>query len=312
MMLSARVHATNVSDDPVFVPRAHVVRPRSEAFVMVKEVNGNMHGMFSIPPGETTDLVAHFSITPAVRRANEDLRADVVFTDNFGDEHLVGDILFHCPPPPRPQLPAVPKETLSGLSSQIERDVASVLKAEVARYAQSGRGSGGIGSVHTVMGGRTFAGVPPEWREVGTFANQDILDDPTTAVIKSDNVDALIATYQRLQSQRERDEFSAAIVKRISKDTEYGAIAYLPLIVSLRTQTVSEVLRAAKLELRGHVPYGFDEFMRVLASLLRCEHPAFADGDLDEVEAFLEGLTEYSYGVNEKLAAVRAYRVRTR
>jgi hypothetical protein len=285
-----------------------VVKPRSDAFVLVKAIDSNMHGNYAIPPGETTDIVAHFGIHPPIAKEGEEVIVDIAFVDNYENEHRVRKVTFHAPPP-RKMKAEYPREAVHAIADPVEKQLVAVLKAEVARYQRIGRAQGGIGSVYTMREDRTIAGVPSDSWTHGSHENSYITRDPN-AQIASENVDALENVYRRLGNDDERQRFVHALTSRVRCNSEYAAVAYIVLLALLRVGALADVLRAAKAHLRGDAEYGFDEFVRVLAALLVNQHQVFSDADLDEIERFVEGITEYTYEIPSKLAAVRAHRVR--
>jgi hypothetical protein len=308
IMLDLHATATNVSEVPVYVPRAYVVKPRSDAFVLVKAVDSNMHGNYAIPPGETTDIVAHFGIHPPIARNGEEVVVDIAFVDNFENAHRLRKVKF-LPPPAGKKRVEYAHEAVHAIEDPVEKQAVAVLKAEVARYQRIGRGTGGIGSVHTIRDGRTIAGVPSDGWTHGSHENSYITRDPNSQ-IASENADALENLFRRLQSDDDRVRFVRALTSRIKANTEYASVAYLPLLALLRVGKLPEALTTAKAQLRGDSELGFDEFVRVLAALLTNQHQVFSDTDLDEIERFAEGLTEYAYEIPARVAAVRALRVR--
>ena len=55
--------------------------------------------------------------------------------------------------------PKEPEEFPYKIADPIEKEIVSVLKAELGRYQMCGRSVGGLGSVHIVYQGRSFTGV---------------------------------------------------------------------------------------------------------------------------------------------------------
>jgi hypothetical protein len=311
MMLNFAAYATNASEQPVRIPRAYVVKPRSDASVLVKALDRNMYGDYAIPPGATTDIVAHIGVHPPVTGPDKVATVDIVVVDNYEDEHRIRRVTFH-PPPPKKSKPIVPVEALHAIVDPVEKQVASVLKAEAARYARVGRGQGGIGSVYTIRDARSIAGVPSDSWTHGSHENSYIVSEPAAAEIKSENVEALVALYTRLSTPQERNAFVRALTSRLRRNSEYAPVGYLIMLALQQIGNLGEALTTAKINLRGdgEGEYNFDELLRVLAAVLSYQHHVFTDAELDEIERFAEGIGEYAYEIPARLAAVRAYRVR--
>ena len=85
-----------------------------------------------------------------------------------------------------------PVEALHTLSDPIEKDVASVLQTELGRYELNGREAGGLGSVHVIVAGKEIKQLGNDMRILQATTNQEIVADPGTAEVKSDNLDALL------------------------------------------------------------------------------------------------------------------------
>jgi hypothetical protein len=90
---------------------------------------------------------------------------------------------------------------------------------------------------------------------------------------------------------------------------EYAPVGYFILLVLHRVCHLSDVLLVAKGQLEGDKAYGFSDLLRLLDGLLRFRHPEFSLEQLDEVERFVDGVEEHTFGIRERLAAIRAYRL---
>ena len=69
-------------------------------------------------------------------------------------------------------------------------------------------------------------------------------------------------------------------------------------------------LATAGAQLQGDDAYGFSDLLRLIDGMLRFEHPSLTEEDLDEIEGFVRGVEEHSFRILERVAAVRAFRVR--
>jgi hypothetical protein len=182
------------------------------------------------------------------------------------------------------------------------------LKDELSRYAEHGRLIGGFGSITLTYHGRTLEGLGWVWRQQGLLRRQSIIPDPEGAQVASDNADALIRRYEGLNND-ERQRFTNALLRRLSRQTEYAPIGYFIVYVLFRIGKLSESLHEAAANLRGDQSLGFSEIMRLLDGLLHVAHPSFSADMLDEIEAFVEGLSEDTSQIRERIAAIRADRI---
>jgi hypothetical protein len=128
-------------------------------------------------------------------------------------------------------------------------------------------------------------------------------------MIESDNAAALLNLYGSLQTKEEQTRFVAALLKRLSKTTEYAPIGYFIFYVLFSIGHLSDALDTARKDLQGDAAYGFSDLVRLLDALLRFKHPEFDAKALDDVERFTEGLTEDTFRIAERLAAIRAVRL---
>src|SRR6266576_1250280 len=185
--------------------------------------------------------------------------------------------------------PAKPSlEVVSSISNPVEREVATVLQAELARYEKCGRRVGGLGSIHLAIDGREIAGVGTDSWNPTSPNNQSISANPDACDLRSDNLDALTAFYEGL-SANEKGQFASALLARMDGK------AYLPVTYF----TVCVLWKIGRLK----------DALMLLNGLLRYRHPDFTNEMLDDIERFLVGLKEHPFQIPEKLAAIRTARL---
>ena len=197
---------------------------------------------------------------------------------------------------------------LSDPEIPVERSVATVLKAEIDRYGHCGRRSGGLGSVEPTYEGRTLPGIPTQSWLGNSAALHAIADDPEDATIESDNAESLLSIYRSLGTDDEH-LFRDALLARVAKDTEYAPVGYMALLVFLRLGDIAAVLAKARNDLRGDSAHGFGDLLILLDGLLRLDHPSFTDEMLDQIEQFVNGLDEHTFHIEERVNAIRAWRM---
>jgi hypothetical protein len=310
MQVNGRWYATNITGGRVLLLGARLVNPATEGHIIsVRHPERNLYGEFPILPGATTEVSALFWVAPPRRREGEDFVSDVLFLDQYGNRHKIKKVRFRGPPVPKLKESEPGKEAIHSIIDPIEKQIVSVLKAEISRYAECGRGAGGLGSIQTTLDGRSYAGVGTEWRESNSPKNQSLVLNTQQVVIESDNAAALINLYGSLQTEEEQTRFVAALLKRLSKITEYAPIGYFIFYVLFSIGHLSHALNTALKCLQGDAAYGFSDLLRLLDALLRFKHPEFDARALDNVERFTEGLTEDTFRIAERLAAIRAVRL---
>lgn len=299
-------YITNVSDVDVLICEVSLRKPKTIGHIFVRHPQQDIYGRYPIPPGCTTEASADFWIQPPVRKENEPLVADIDFVDQFGNSHRVRKVEFR-PRPKKKEEPMAPQmEIISDISNPVEREVVAVLQAEINHYKDCGRKVGGLGSIQTTYQGRSYCGVGTDWRKADSPELQAIVPDPENAKIESDNASILIKFYYSLEKQQQND-FVESLLKRLSRKTAYAPVGYFILFVLYRIRHLNKALETAKKELQGDSAYGFSDFLRLLDGLLKYDYPEFLTEMLNDIEQFLKGVKEHTFGISERLLAVRAF-----
>lgn len=318
MQVVGRMLVTNIASVPVRIPQVELRygfwgRKRVSGMVMVsRQLHENMYGMYDILPNETRNLSFDFWIYPPVVASTKPFVAHTVsFFDQFGNRHTVKRVQFLSDAPKNPSSPKEPEEFPYTIADPIEKEVVSVLKAELNRYNMCGRSVGGLGSIHIIYQGHSITGVGGDSWTPNLPANQLIVSDPETANLKSDNVDALIGYYSRLTSNNERQRFVKALLNRLDAKNGYLAVSYFIVCVLWRVGSLVESLQKAKRDLPvgEEKVFGLSNVLMLLNGLLRYRHPDFTNQMLDEIERLTHGLNEYAFMIPGKIAAIRASRL---
>lgn len=311
----------NQSTDPIGLMRARIIKPKIRGQVIhemitVHEQRGHMHGTayvsdYRIAPG--TSLPARVMLMiRGVPRRKEDQDMLVVFgvSDEDGREQRVGVVCRGMQKPNANQLPKS-LEAIHSIADPVEKAVASVLQTEISRYELNGRQSGGLGSVSIVIDGREIKSFGRDARIMQTTANQEIISDPASATLKSDNLDALMALHAQLRTDKERESFANALLTRLQADAGYGRVAYMIVLALLKIRLLNEALEAAMLGLSegDQREFGLSNALMVLNGLLSYQHHAFSSDMLDAIERFLHGSAEHPFRIPQKIAAIRAQRL---
>jgi hypothetical protein len=296
---------TNVSSQDVLICAVKVRKPKASGDILVRNPYQNIYGTYRIPPNYTTDASIDFWIQPPIRQEGEELVAKFKIIDQLGNVHRTQKVKHYSFPKREEEKLEIRLESISDISNPVEKVVVSVLQAEIDRYAGCGRRVGGLGSITTTYQGRILNGVGSDTRKADSPELQSIIPDPENARIWSDHGEALIKYYATLDDQKKRD-FVIALVTRISKDTPYSDIGYFILYVLFRTGNLVEALTPAKEKLQGDSKYGFSDLLRLLDGFLKYEPQDFTTEMLDQIELFTKGITEYVFGIGERMRAIRA------
>ena len=242
------------------------------------------------------------------RKPGKQLRVKIGIADDEGHEQfLTFDMRVLSAAAEEPAKP--PLEMVSSISNRVEREVATVLQAELARYEKCGRRVGGLGSVHLAIDGREITGVGTDSWNPNSPNNQSISPNPDACDLRSDNLDALIAFYQDL-SANEKEQFASALLARMDGKA-YPPVTYFIVCVLWKIGRLKEALEKAKASLpQGEIKvFGLSNALMLLNGLLRYRHPDFTNEMLDDIERFLIGLKEHPFQIPEKLAAIRTTRL---
>ena len=311
MQIVTRLHVTNIIDKPVEILSAIIKPTNTKGSVVIRHPKENVYGSFPVLPGATTEVDVNFWIQPPVKKEGKDLNATIVLIDQYGNRHKAKNIVYISDAKMRPKKEEskVPIENLFSIADPVEKNVVSVLKHEVNRYKDCGRRVGGLGSVHTIYEGITYNGIPTEWREAHSHKRQDIVSDTSKVTIDSDNLKAIGRIFEEATSEEAKTLIVNALLNRMNKETEYAPIGYFILLVAFRHGFLKQALQASKDKLLGDSKYGFGEILRLLDGLLRLKHTEFCDLDLDEIERFLNGISEDTFRINERIFAIRSYRL---
>lgn len=304
-------YITNISDVDVLICGVSLRKPKTIGNICVRHQHQDIYGSYSIPPGCTTEARADFWIQPPIRKEGEPLVVDIDFVDQFGNSHRVRKVKFR-PPSEKKEKPIVPQtETVSDISNPVEREIVTVLQAEINRYKDCGRKVGGLGSIQTTYHGRLYLGVDTGWRKANSPKLQAVVPDPENVKIESDNASTVIKFYYSLKD-KQQNNFVATLLKRLSRETIYASVGYFILFVLYCIGYLNKALETAKKELQGDLAYGFSDFLQLLDGLLKYEYPKFSTEMLNDIEQFLKGIKEDTFRISERLLAVRTILLKKR
>src|SRR5579864_3305291 len=89
-------HVTNVADKSIILLKVRLDKLDAEwTSVGTKHYRGDAFGNYPLLPGKISNVDANFAYRPPVHTRDEDFIADVIFTDNYGEEHTLRSVRFH-------------------------------------------------------------------------------------------------------------------------------------------------------------------------------------------------------------------------
>ncbi len=322
--ISVRLLVKNRTASPLALVKARLIKPviRGEILhqdVSVRAVERDMYGTaadsgYMIPPNMSLPASVTLLIRGVPwRKPDEHVNATTGVIDDEGHEERI-TLNLRVLSPPKLAVTTSALEVVSSISNPVEKEVASVLQAVLGRYDKCNRTVGGLGSLYLVIEGREMTGVGGDSWSPNSPKNQSISDNPDAAELRSDNLEALMAFYQRLSTPEEKDQFVAALLNRIDKDKGYSRVSYFIVCALWKIGKLSAALEKAKAELpQGEIKvFGLSNTLMMLNGLLRYRHPDFTTGMLDDIEKFVHGLQEHPFQIPEKIAAIRAARLLAR
>jgi hypothetical protein len=232
----ARLIVKNRTEEALGLSHVRLVKPRIRGEILhedvsVRAVGRNLYGDAAhsghlIPPKMILPASASVMIRGAPwRKPKNEVRVKIAIGDDEGHEQIVSfKMRVIAPPAATPARPAL--EMVSAISNPVEREVATVLQAELSRYGKCGRQTGGLGSVHFLVDGRETVGVGTDGWNPNSPKNQSIADNPEKRQLRSDNLEALMAFHEHL-SPAERDQFASALTRRLwGKALSAGVVFY--------------------------------------------------------------------------------------
>jgi hypothetical protein len=312
MQVTLDGHVTNISEGPNRILRVDIPRPLTHANIVLVSNNHDARRSQILSPHECAEIRVCFFVKPVVAEKGKPWRSPIIFIDQYGNRHRIKQCVFNPLQTADPPQPKEPEEYPYQLADP-EKEVVSVLKAELNRYSICGRICGGLGSVHIVYRGQHFTGVGNDSWTPNSPLNQVLVCDPEAASMQSDNLDALMAFYRGLSTDEERAHFENALLDRLNATRGYLAVSYFIVAALWKVGALPVALRKAKRDLpQGETRvFGLSNVLMLLNGLLRFRYPDFKNELLDEIERMTHGLMEHTFLIPAKLAAIRASRLQT-
>lgn len=304
-------HVTDISGQPNRILRAEVLKPLTYADGVLIANGHDARRPQVLEPHECAEISTMFFVDAPTPAKGSPWSNSVVFVDQYNNRHKLKNCVFRSimsddPPPPKE-----PEEFPYEIADPIEKEIVAVLKAELNRYGVCGRICGGLGSVHIVYRGQHFPGVGTDSWTPNSPLNQLLIADPNAASLESDNVDALTSFYQRLSTDEERARFENALLERLNAEKGYLAVSYFIVAALWKVGALPVALRKARRDLpEGETRFfGLSNVLMLLNGLLRFRHPDFSNEMLEDIERMIHGLTEHTFLIPAKIAAIRASRL---
>ena len=278
--------------------------------IRTQHPNEDIFGFYPILSKHETEAVVSFWIQPPICIEGESLIVDIDFIDRFKNYHKVKKVIFKSRKKETNKASFPQLELISDISNSLEKEIASVLQAEIARYEKCGRFQGGLGSIHTIHGNNKFVGVPGDSWNPNSPDLQCVVNRPEEWRIESDNALTLMKMYNLLTPEQ-RELFIKYMLNRLSNKIAYVKVAYFNFFVLFRIGKMKEAFDIVKVELQEDLEYGLSNLLMILNGLLKCEHHNFSKKMLDDIEQFLKDVKTKDFvdRIKEKINTIRTLQI---
>ncbi len=326
MQLCSSWNITNVRETPIKIVNAYICNQKYPGEVLVKDTASEYYGRYPIPAGACTKLRADFYIKPLTKR-KKDLKLKLTFIDQYGQK-IKKTTQFICPE--RHSLPIVELETesVAELTNEIERTIVSILKAEIVRYKANGRSTGELSSICLLKNGNRVTSIFQDNSNSRETSQQEIETDLDTIELTCENGDRLVDYYNSLTDVNDKSLFVNGLLSRVNRKIEFYCVSYLILYVMKKIGKLNVTLNKIKssyapdkkwfqmflkpkksTNTERHQRHGFSDALGLVNGLLRYAHNEFNEQDLDNVELFVNSISEHAFKIPEKINTIRASRI---
>ena len=319
------IQAANVTDRPVRIVKARLIRPKTKGEILESDVSLPKAGSpyhssrHAVPPHDTVTAGLHIMIRGALARQGQPIRVTFGITDQVGDEYLLKGIIIptHDPilaKPPWTERIASRLRKLHGLHPAMDEtphlppewqhggtfeDVDLILNEERRSYAARGRTMGGLGSLNVGLQSEPNLGAAT----VGSLPSL-LWDKEQGKPIDSPNVARLIKLHGTLD-EAAKDNLERYLLSHLHKGSPYADVAYFIFLALHRMGRTVDALQAARAHLAGDKVYGYSNLLGTLSAIVSHEHSKIDPGLYRRILEALAGDTEHNFKLTEKINLAR-------
>jgi len=247
--ISLDVEATNLTDHPVRIIKARIIRPKPKIFlvhgdVMLPSKGSPYHSeKHAVPPRDTATASIHLMVRGMLATRGKTLRATIGITDQFGHEYRLKRVVIptHDPQPPKPSLKERIKTLLGSIRpfKKSHRDIEAamplpsewqhggkfdavdlVLNEEKRSYAANNRERGGLGSLNVTLQSEPNYG----WTEVGKIPEL-LWPKDKAKTISSPNLERLLKLHQSLPLS-EKEMLERYLTSHLHRKSPFANVGY--------------------------------------------------------------------------------------
>jgi hypothetical protein len=322
------VEAANLTDHPVRIIKARIIRPKPKGILVHGEVMLPAEGSpyhsdkHAVPPRDTATASLHIMARGALVRKGKTLRATIGITDQFGQEYRLKRLVIPTNDTPLEKIPL--KKRIPSLLSSIRQILKSreqieaavplpvdwqhggrfdavdlVLNEEKRAYAANNRKRGGLGSLNVTLQSEPNNG----WSEVGKVP--DLLWTKEKAkTISSPNLDRLLRIHDSL-AKSEKEALERYLISHLNRKSLYFNIGYFIFSALHRMGKTESALVVARANLSGDAEFGYSNLLGILSALVSHEHHTIPDELFVAIMKVLEADKESSFRLAEKITLAR-------
>ena len=323
------IEAANLSDQPVRIVKASLIRPKTKGELVHSDVSlpragspyhSNQH---AVPPHGAVTAALHLMVRGALARQGKPLRVTFGITDQFGDEYRLKRIVLKSTQPILPRRPwyrrlghsfgrlfrfgsgrgdtlgEVQRLPMEWEHGGAHDEVDLILKEERRAYAACGRIRGGLGSLNVGLqsepgfGGTTVGSVPTL-----------LWDKAQVKPVDSPNLQRIVKLRDTLDST-EKEHLEQYLLSHLHRSSQYADVAYFVFLALHRMGRTVDALTSARCNLAGDTVYGYSNLLGTLAAVVSREHFAIDPALFPRIQKVLEGDTEHDFRLAEKINLAR-------
>lgn len=324
--ISLDIEAANITDRPVRIVKARLIRPKAKgellhSYVLLPMAGSPYHShKHPVPPHGTVTASLHIMVRGALARQGQPLRVTLGIIDQFGEEYILRGITIPTSDKPVSRSPwpariAAYLRELSGSRSRAAEDETPppsnwqhqgkfesadmILNEEKRNYAARGRSSGGLGSLNVTLQSEPNLG----WTTVGDVP-QLLWDRAEAKPVESPNATRLLRLHNALDDSGKAD-LQQYLLSHLHKKSPYAEVSYFIFFVLHRMGRTVDALRAARTLLASDKVYGYSNLLGTLSAIVSHEHFDIDDHLLAQILAVLAGDTEDDFRLAEKINLAR-------
>jgi hypothetical protein len=322
------IEAANLTDHPVRIVKARLIRPKAKGELLHSEVLLPAAGSpyhshnHAVPPHGTVTASLHMMVRGTLASQGKPLHVTLGITDQFGDEYRLKRVKIPTHDPVLPKAPwkvrvascskallpfrkaIADSEALQPLPPEWQHDGKFeepdlILNEEKRNYAACGRNRGGLGSLNVGLQSEPNYG----WTTVGKVPSL-LWEKAHAKPVESPNATRLLRLHGGLDDAG-KAELERYLLSHLHKQSPYADVAYFIFLVLHRMGRTVDALQASRARLAGDKVYGYSNLLGTLSALVSREHFDIDPGLYPRILDVLAGDAEHNFRLTEKINLAR-------